>query len=439
MKGEKPSHPKYYEETLQDLSPRLEQDEWVFDTVKPTTVAHPKRRKMSRIPSDASDVTNPYATIEAREGPATMLERMDITEGPLGSGSPANGYPTMMRKPSHTGTSRRSSTATAVRVPSGQTPTARRVSRTDGTPQKKPLGLDMSFGNSPSSARPFRRVSSGGHEKKRLHEREASNSSIVEPRSHGLDRKKSASNASTLVGSDENTPPLSLFEDKLKELPIPVKPIQVTKESLLGRRAYSKVIDSTFQEQHAQTGDLEKREALARLHNAWSVLDRVDPEGEFLLLRSLIENAKEDPKLAAALGLSSTLPPSTPISSPVKQTSTKPSATNPQASPTKNTSMAPPPPSTPRPKHRHSQSVSNIDTGTPNQRLVLAQNNPHLKSHHRRRQSTIVDTDVLRMQQGADEKRLPGYVPQGMEQSGGLADALYTRWLDGLRGRWGMA
>ena len=75
------------------------------------------------------------------------------------------------------------------------------------------------------------------------------------------------------------------------------------------------------------------------------------------------------------------------------------------------------------------------------QKLVLAQNNPHLKSH-RRRQSAMVETDLLKMQAAhqaaVDEKRLPGYVPQGMEQSSGLADVLYNRWLEGLKGRWGM-
>jgi serine/threonine-protein kinase 24/25/MST4 len=69
-----------------------------------------------------------------------------------------------------------------------------------------------------------------------------------------------------------------------------------------------------------------------------------------------------------------------------------------------------------------------------------------LKSH-RRRQSAIGETDLLKMAAAEaalrkkameEEKRLPGYVPQGMEQSGGLADVLYSRWLEGLKGRWGM-
>jgi hypothetical protein len=56
----------------------------------------------------------------------------------------------------------------------------------------------------------------------------------------------------------------------------------------------------------------------------------------------------------------------------------------------------------------------------------------------------MLETDVVKMQMqaqaqaDAEAKRLPGYVPQGMEQSSGLADVLYSRWLEGLKGRWGM-
>jgi serine/threonine-protein kinase 24/25/MST4 len=71
------------------------------------------------------------------------------------------------------------------------------------------------------------------------------------------------------------------------------------------------------------------------------------------------------------------------------------------------------------------------------QKLVLAQNNPHLKSH-RRRQSALIDTEYIKLAEKIEEKRMPGYVPQGMEQSAGLADVLYSRWLEGLKGRWGM-
>jgi serine/threonine-protein kinase 24/25/MST4 len=406
------AHPRYYEETLKDLSPRIEQEEWLFDTIKPATIAPAKRRKLSRIPSDASDRTNPYSTLESREPPSALLQRLDLNAAPLGAGSPMAMAPptgTMMKKPSASPTRRKTSTATATRIPSGQTPTARKVSG-----QKQPLGLDMSFGNSPSTVRQFRRVSSGGH-KDKAKDRDSSASSILEPRGNGLDRSKSASNASTLVGSDENTPPSIPFKDDVKEIPIPITPINLTKESLLGRRAYSKIIDATFQEAHAQTAEAGKREAVARLHNAWSVLDRVDPEGEFLLLKSLIEKLKDDPKVATALGL---IPNpgqiSTPTSSPVKQqqqgTPQKPS----QSSQIDHSSLSP----------------------SKQQRLVLAQNNPHLRSH-KRRQSAFVETEFTKVREKEiDERRLPGYVQPGMEQAGGLAEVLYGRWMEGLKGRW---
>lgn len=495
QREERSSHPKYYEETLRDLSPGLEREEWVFDTIKPTTIAPPKRRKMSRIPSDASDITNPYATIEAREreAPSAMLQRMDLNAAPLGTGSPAPNYPTMMRKPhldqmknenrsrNHTPTKRNPSTATVMRVPSGQTPTARKISVTEQT-QKQPLGLDMSFGNSPSVVRPFRRVSSGGNAKME-EDQDISVSSALEPRANGgLDRKKSASNASTLVDHDENTPPLPFFKDDYREAPIPVTPIMVTKESLLGRRAYSKAIDTTFQEQHAQTAEASKREALARLHNAWSVLDRVDPEGEFLLLKSLLERLKDDPKLASSLGLTMATPmappqalPQTPVSSPQKGHQQQRASANlgspekkmPERRPVPGTPRAAgPAPGTPR-GHRPSKSLAQIDTScvsTPDINLVggprkagllLAKNNPHLKSH-RRRQSAFPNVEspasstpgrvasstpvpngaVGRKVSEIEKSRLPGYVKPGMEQQGVLAEVLYGRWMEGLRSRW---
>jgi len=146
--GRQSNHPKYYEETMRDLSPREEQAEWLFDTVKPKTIAPTrhtsKRRKLSRVPSGGTD------------GPSELLERLDLNAGPLGSGSPSQpSRGNTMRKVSKTPTRRKSSAITAIRVTSGSTPTARRVSGQS----KEPLGLDMSFGNGTSTVRQFRRVS----------------------------------------------------------------------------------------------------------------------------------------------------------------------------------------------------------------------------------------------------------------------------------------
>lgn len=64
-------------------------------------------------------------------------------------------------------------------------------------------------------------------------------------------------------------------------------------------------------------------------------------------------------------------------------------------------------------------------------KLVLAQNNPHLKSH-RRRQSAQVQSE----QNWNSGSTMAGQHPIGMEHTKQLADVLYTRWTDGLRNRW---
>ena len=517
---DKSPHPRYYEETLRDLSPRLEQDEWVFDTVKPsaaTLALHAtKRRRISRVASGSSDRSNPYETVD--EVPAQILEKLKLSEAPLGPTAPVPEkglkHATLARKTSQTPSRRKSSAATALRVASGQAPTARKTSG-DHQPQKQPLGLDMSFGNSPSTVRQFRRVSSNEYKEKRgspLHdENEDIHNCVKDDHKNRHDKDKSStsnstdsttsfartpltktpSNASTLVG-DENEPPAKaveasqLFEPQFissypqhqQQPPIPITPIAVTKESLLGRRAHAKIIESVFAEQHAQTAGEAKREALSRLANAWSVLDRVDPEGEFLLLKAIIESAKTDPKLAMALGLEAS------SSTPLATSLSKPSA-GAAPSPRKNSrDLMPPPqqqPATPDRPHLRKQSVDGMAppkySPSPNkQKLVLAQNNPHLKSHrrrqsaiieasqlsskpsqaelgHRRRQSEMPSTPLrkgssaaevarareMRRDFGIEDSKLPGFVQAGLEEQGFLAERLYGAWLEGLRARWPIA
>ncbi|KAI9665595.1 MAG: hypothetical protein M1829_005675 [Trizodia sp. TS-e1964] len=303
----RPAHPKFYEETLNAMTPREEKDQWIFDTVKAPTIAPKhtqKRRKLSILPS-----------IE-QEPPATGLQRLNLEEGPLQFSSPPP-------KTSRQSIGRRKSSG--VRVASS----GRKVSG-----QKKPLGPDMSFGNGGSTVRLFRRVS--GESPSHYSEEPASN-------------------------HDENKPPMVET---------------VTKEAVLGRRAFAKVVDQAFQETYAQTGSHSKREAISKVADAWSALDSVDPEGEYHLLKLIIEKAQSDPKLAALLQPCGPVTPSKP-------------------------------------------------------KLVLAQNNPHLKSH-RRRQSLQVSDDGWNIK----PSNLPGsYVP-GMEHTKQLADVLYGRWIEGMKNRW---
>ncbi|KAF2191800.1 Pkinase-domain-containing protein [Zopfia rhizophila CBS 207.26] len=416
---ERVAHPKYYEETMVDISPKSEQDEWIFDTVKPATIAPvrhtAKRRKMARIPS--SDA----ATC------ASMMQRLDLNAAPLGSVTDSPMPPP----------SRKSSAATAVRVSSGSTPTARRVSNHPQAP-KQPLGVDLSFGNSPSTVRQFKRVSSG-ERRAALCSNPPGNSFHPNPQAQTF-RPSPPNSAHPLDMNNENTPPA--------EYP----PTPVTKDALYGRRAYAKCLDPAFQEAYAQSGSQLQRETLARVAQAWSHLDQIDPQGEFLLLKSMIDRLQGDSKLASALGIAISPLPS-PVKHNTKASDTSLSGTTVHGTGTtrirSNTTATTTTPITkasevsPTPVSTPASTPMSTTSSSPQKgpKLVLAQNNPHLKSH-RRRQSALVGGEKvfgLDAYGGLDEKKLPGHVGKGMEHQGMLADVLYGRWMEGLRSRWPLA
>ncbi|KAL8810461.1 MAG: hypothetical protein Q9223_002335 [Gallowayella weberi] len=201
--------------------------------------------------------------------------------------------------------------------------------------QKQPLGASTSFGNSASTTRQFRRVSDK---------------------------------------STNESPPRSLTEVDENENP---RAGNVTKEGLIGRRAYSKAVEVAFQETYSQTANQRKREAISQVAQAWSILDQEDPEGECHLLKLIFEKVQSDSKLSSLLS---------------KQT---------------------PGPS-------------------PSPKLILAQSNPHLKSH-RRRQSSVVPPESTA---AGKNMYLPGQMVHGMEHTKQLADVLYGKWAEGLMNRW---
>jgi serine/threonine-protein kinase 24/25/MST4 len=88
----------------------------------------------------------------------------------------------------------------------------------------------------------------------------------------------------------------------------------------------------------------------------------------------------------------------------------------------------------------------------------MAQANPHLKSHHRRQQSTPVtrrhgDGDdltpataangasvaaaMMPPPQAAMPQNMPGQIVPGKEHIHHISAVLYGRWVDGLKARWG--
>lgn len=420
------SHPKYYEETMREISPHIDEDDWVFDTVKARSIAPApqtaKRRKVARIPSSGTDpVSNMMQQLELDAAPLG-----DVTDSPL----PAR------RRAS----SRRASQGTAFRLSSGNTPTARRISHVP----KQPLGVDLNFGNSPSTVRHFKRVPSG-ERRAALQSNPPSSptdqgSPSFHPNPHAPTFRPSPSKPNhPLDLNNENTPPSLDYE-----------PMPVTKDALYGRRAYSKVLDSVFQEAHADTAAPYQRDAIARVAQAWQHLDEVDPHGEFMLLKAMVDRLKNDTKLASALGIEVT-----PVRSPAKHntqtsdtslggTTVGTNTTRRVRSSTTTASTASSDKSSeeydPTPKSTPAQTPNGTPLKGP--KLVMARNNPHLKSH-RRRQSAIVtgekphhsDTGYVAL----DEKKFPGYVEPGMEQQGLLADILYGQWMQGLSTRWPIA
>ncbi|KAF7192912.1 Serine/threonine-protein kinase svkA [Pseudocercospora fuligena] len=422
---------RYYEETLRSMNHAPDNDdEWVFDTIKPTASIRPKasqtptmkRRKLERIPSgDASDVEN--AT--------SAMEHMSLSNAPL-SGSvrtptrelstihtpklrASNGQRTVssQRKVSAATARKVSATPTARRVGSrnvsGATPTARKVSQQQ---PRQPLGLDMSFGNGTSTVRQFKRVSSG-------------NRPSTPPEQTGTSPQDSVFDSDA-----ENKPPVVK--------PAEQQPVVATKEAVLGRRAFAKCLDPAFQETFAGTADRTRREALSNVVEAWSRLDEVDPEGELLLLKSIVDRIQADPKLASALmpqrvanaQLASLRMSPSKKSMNVSETEVSRDLT-PQSSPLKS---------------RQSTDALSSSTRSPSKRessptkLVMASQNPHLKKM-RSSQQLQTDREKAALEEKARlEEKMPGNRTEpGMEHIGLLENVIYGRWVDGLRSKWPLA
>jgi serine/threonine-protein kinase 24/25/MST4 len=176
-----------------------------------------------------------------------------------------------------------------------------------------------------------------------------------------------------------------------------------SKETFLGRRAYSHALGLSCQSVLNETGDQKKREAVSRLAEAFSDLEAVDPAGIYHILTATIEKLHADPKLSQML-------PSAPESQP----------------PTIDSQ-----PQTPRKDGAAAAAA----------KLILAQNNPHLKSHRRRQSAQVVrgDSNLLTSPHGDDKvmpSAMPGQAVAGLEHTKVLADVLFERWCEGLRNRW---
>lgn len=392
-------HPVYYQETLNCMSPADERDEWVFDTVRSVAPKAQRGTVRSRKPSAIFPVED-------------AMRRLDVKDGPLQPSTPGT-----VRK----ATVRRHPSVAIAQSPtkSSQSGSVRRIS-TSSTAPKRPLQPDMSFGNTGSTMRLFRRVPSDSSTSAQL----------------GAD-----------AASDENRPPskptATPSEQQQQQQP------HSGKEAVLGRRLYAKAIEPSLAELHAQTAGSDKRAALANLSDAFAHLDAADPEGAYHLLQSLLASVSQDKKLAAAF----LVPSPSLLSSPASRPPAPPPAAHdngtPQGTvlikPSSTTTPAPPPPQSSPGK------------------LVLSNANPHLKSHHRRKQGSSPDGSVFAEGSGSGpaekeggssvffreaektglagggvEGKYPGREAlPGLEHCQHLSEVFYQRWANGLLCRWG--
>ena len=161
------------------------------------------------------------------EPPEALLDRLTLKEGERISPTSTMRRTTVKRRSSAEGISR-----TAKRRSSGY---------------RQPLAPSTNFGNNGSMIRQFRRVSEV---------------------------------------SEDPQEPLSQCENDENRQSVADT---VTKEALLGRRAYKKAIDQAVQECYAHTASQDKRKLISQVAMAWDLLDREDPDGEFHLLKSILE------------------------------------------------------------------------------------------------------------------------------------------------------
>lgn len=352
-------HPVYYQETMQTFSNRDTLEEWTFDTVKSMAPPPPpKGIAQKRISSTEQ-----------------AMRKLDLKDGPLQMSSPATGT---MRK-------------TAVRQSSISTERRGSLADINGSPKsatsKKPLQTDMSFGNTGSSSRLFRRVPSIGSESGESGGTQKSNESNAENR----DPARKASLASS------------------------------TKEADLGHRLFVKAVEPTLAELHAQTSGTKKRDALAQLSDAFGLLDSVDPEGAYHLMQNLMTAMSKDRKLGPAFIKNQT----------VNDTSKPPEGYTYGTVINMNKQQQVSVPSSPA-------------------KLGLSAANPHLQSHRRRRESQVSEVPstptkngrnhekyIRELETAALQARFPGKEAQpGMEHYKQLSEQLYNRWVGNLQTRW---
>ncbi|KIW13486.1 hypothetical protein PV08_08674 [Exophiala spinifera] len=439
---------KYYAETLKNLSGAKEDDDWVFETVKAVPTMD-SRRPMPFQTQKRRKVSSTVPDVVAEENTPKMVEQMTLDE----QQSPTK--VTMRRIPSTQPERRPSADYTAT--------TARRTTRkrlSSHIQARQPLGVNMNFGNSPSTVRQFKRVSSNPSSLSDLQdgtgegdENDDPTSSVVRTPSKkpGLGMLLGVDVQKSLLGEDER------IEEPMQRLRIGSNASVIaaqSKEAQLGRKLYAYAIGISCQDVLNETADEVKREGIARLAEAFSDLESLDPDGMYHIMRGVMDRMARDETLKSLIP--SVLPQPQPqpvlrqesggsrrqkdgdkehVSKQMLQTSPRKASDAIQANESRQVT-----PSTPRAQA---------------QKLVLAQNNPHLKSHRRRQSAQVAARSretsqglfvppsplknaarLEREQDDDNEREMMNGLVGGLEHTRQLADVLFERWCEGLRVRW---
>lgn len=500
---------KYYAETLRSIKVPVQRggdddgddndDDWVFDTIKamPTLHRTQKRRKLlagkiddSVREDDTGDVMEEEqetTTTQASHRQSSTMRRVPDPPLPLSSKS-------SLRR------------STKKRISSGH--------------QKHPLGVNLSFGNSPSTVRQFRRVSPTSIENGRLDNDKEKDKDISSASSSLSPSKLRPVPPQTSPSDTENMPPPPLpplparntaqtlhrrttststststtlnSKTSIDHITSPFSPssppLPSTSSTIANHQhLHTTIVDPAIQEILSTTTDPDKRLALTRLADAYSHFNSVDPQGLYQFVVSVVgkmryhqtgrsaSTKREEGERGGETSKDAEPQQQQPILSVAPVSAAAPELAAAQKEHKQQPNEAP--------EKKSDHKKKEKEKG----KLVLAQNNPHLKSHHRRRLSTqpqlqppppspsrLPSAQEQRLGQGQQQQQhvreplrpavgileLKGNQPRAGEEEGeeredverifdleglagglehvqSLADVLFERWCEGLRGRWG--
>ena len=497
---------RFYQETMVQMSPMEERDEWIFDTIKPQTVNQHQKKEGEGRPGRPT----PPPGMERRK---SVMISGDVNESPLSMAPDSETAPKPLPRPpgqqrSATSSSENSAastirhrkedidrreareTGTQRRVPSNMPPpppphrqlasspgrsqpssvqSSGRLSPTKETrplsPTKETRPLPTRPGSSSSHAHPASRSSQGQLRREErpispLKENRTSQSSHASKSGSDKEKKESekggekrkpleadmsfGNGASTVrlfrrVSGDRppSTPSTKASRSQSQSEPSSSENLRtdssagggevrvLSKEGLLGRRAWSKAIEPALAEVSANTAQRDRREALARLADAWGKVDQEDPEGELVLLKAIIDRVAADPKLSKLLPRQEISRTSSSEKSGTEQPRSR--AGTPVLEDGRNvTPVGSPVAALNSPRRRRSSQAGlhQLSSQTP------------VRS---RRRDSLMGADINEKNNGglAGHGMVGRQNVAGMEHTKQLADVLYGRWAEGLRERWG--